>query len=165
MKRALLCAAFVLACGKKDEAPAAAKPSPSSSASVESDKPAPPAKKNDDKTTYKGSYTAKQAEVRTPDDAPKFIHPDSKDALGAGELELNVDNGIVTGKATGALGAQTVSGALEDGHLRATLTPTDGAMWGVLDADVAGSSIKGSIRASGRDGRVVREATFALEKK
>ena len=164
MNRALLLAAMLVACGKKEES--LAKPAPSAAPSASS---APvPAARVSERTLYKGTYTAKQADVRTPEDAPKFIHPDSKDALGAGDLEITVENGLATGKGSGALGAQTFSGTLEDGHLRGFLYPADTgatAMWGLLDANVEGSSIKGTVRASGRDGRVVREATFTLEKK
>jgi hypothetical protein len=155
---------LVLGCGKKEEAPAATKPQPSASAAA-SEEPKKSADAPQKSATFKGAYTAKQAEVRTPEDAPKFIHPESKDGIGAGELELTLPakHGEVTGKASGALGAQVFSGFLDEGHLTGTLTPTAGAtpmMWGIVDATVEGGSVKGTIRASGGDGRVVREATF-----
>jgi hypothetical protein len=168
MRYAALIALLLVSCGKKEPTKSEG-PSTSTAASASasaSGKAQPKA----EPTTVKGSYTAKQAEVRTPEDAPKFIHPESKEGLGAGELEINLPalQGEATGKASGALGAQVFSGFLSDGHLTGTLQPADGAspaMWGVLDATVEGSSVKGTIRASGRDGRVVRDASFTLEKK
>lgn len=168
MRYLALVALLLVSCGKKDApknepAPAtSAAPAPSAAAEKSEAKAAP--------STVKGSYTAKQAEVRTPEDAPKFIHPESKDGIGAGELEITLpgQRGEATGKASGALGAQVFSGWLEDGRLTGTLQPTGdaaNAMWGLVEATVEGGSVKGTIRASGRDGRVVREASFTLEKK
>lgn len=170
MRFAALATVLTIGCGKKEEP--APKPTPAPSASVV----AKAEEKPSAATAFKGAYTAKQGAVRTPEDAPPFVHPDSKDGLGAGELELTVPaaKGEVVGKASGALGAQLFSGWLEDGQLRGTLQPSQpsdtaanaaNAMWGVVVATVEGASIKGTIRVSGRDGRVVREATFTLEKK
>lgn len=164
MKR-LLIAALLVACSKKEpvvEKPTTAQPAASSSSAAEKPKAAP--------ATFKGAYTAKQAEVRTPSDAPAFIHPESKDGVGAGELELTLPggDGAVTGKATGALGAQIFSGWLEGTRLTGTLHPEGdaaSAMWGLVEANVEGSTIKGTLRTSNRDGRLVREAPFTLEKK
>lgn len=169
MSRWLLVAALLTACGKKDEAPKPALTAPASAAPASSSTETKAAPKVAG-ATFKGSYTAKQADVRTPEDAPKFIHPESKDGVGAGALELTLPatRGEVSGTASGALGAQVFSGWLEDGRLTGTLHPSDaapGAMWGLVDATVEGSSVKGSIRTSGRDGRVVREAPFTLETK
>lgn len=168
MKRALIALAFVVvACGKKDaptDQPAgkpAASAAPSASAAPKS---AP--------ITLKGAYASKRGEVRVASDAPAFVHPDSKDGLGEGELTITLPatNGAATGTAKGALGAQSFSGWLEDGHLTGTLHPGEGskpAMWGVVDANVEGSGdarvVKGTVRASGADGQVVREATFSLQ--
>jgi hypothetical protein len=163
VKRLVLVALLLLGCGKKETAssePTTTAPSASALPKSEAEPKAAAAAKS-----VKGAYTAKQAEVRTPEDAPKFIHPESKDGIGAGELELTLPakSGEVTGKASGALGAQVFSGFLDEGHLTGTLTPAAGAtptMWGLVDATVEGGSVKGTIRASGGDGRVVREATF-----
>ncbi|MBI2394693.1 MAG: hypothetical protein HYV09_34310 [Deltaproteobacteria bacterium] len=171
MKRALFALALVVvACGKKD-APTdqpASKPAASAAPSVSAAAPkAAP-------ITLKGAYASKRGEVRVASDAPAFVHPDSKDGLGEGELTITLPagNGAATGAAKGALGAQSFRGWLEDGHLTGTLHPDEGskpAMWGVVDATVEGSgdarSIKGTVRASGADGQVVREATFTLDKK
>jgi len=166
VRRLILVAVLLASCGKKDASP---QNEPAPAKSAEPAKSAAPARSGEP-MTVKGSYTAKQAEVRTPEDAPKFIHPESKDGLGAGELELTLPakGGEATGKASGALGAQVFAGWLEGGRLTGTLSPADGSkppMWGLVDATVEGSSVKGTIRASGSDGRVVREAPFTLEKK
>lgn len=167
MRAAVLVVALAIGCGKKEEAPTpkpAASAAPSAGPSAEAEKP------KSASATFRGSYAAKQGAVRTPDDAPAFIHPESKDGIGAGALEVTLPatRGEVTGKASGALGAQVFSGWLEDKRLTGTLHPEGdaaNAMWGMVDATVEGSAIKGVIRASGRDGRVVREATFTVEKK
>lgn len=172
MNRLLVCSFVLLlsACGKKEappsEAPAASsKPVASASASTAPEKTDAPA-------TLKGAYASKQGEVRMPADAPPFLHPESKEGLGDGELELTLPgkSGAVTGQGKGALGAQVFEGWLEDGHLTGTLRPADGAnpaMWGLVDATVEGAgaarTVKGTLRASGRDGKVVREASFTLK--
>lgn len=121
-----------------------------------------------------GAYEAKPGEVRTPKDAPTFSNT-TAGAIGKGELAMLLpatDDGAVTGKASGALGAQSFSGTIEEGRLTGTLSPADGdkdAMTGTVMATVAGKgdarTVEGTLRASGPDGRVVREAAFKLEPK
>jgi hypothetical protein len=171
-----LASMLALGCGKKDSeggGPAgkektAASGSASAFASASaSAKPAAP-------LDVTGSYEAKLGEVRTPKDAPVFSNT-TVGALGKGELALVLpaeDEGAVTGKASGPLGAETFSGTIEDGRLTGTLSPVAGeknAMTGTLVATVTGKgdarTVEGSIRASGPDGRVVRDATFKLEPK
>ncbi len=172
MKKLLIiaCLPFIaLGCGKKEEVP----PAPASSAAVSSTSAAPVASAAKPAasatSTFTGSYDAKQGEVRMPTDAPPFIHPEGKEGLGAGELTLTIrGDGPVEGKATGALGSQTFSGWLEGGKLTGTLVPEAGSptmMWGFVDAQVEGSAVNGTMRASGPDGRAVRDAKFKLEKK
>jgi len=167
--RALALAALLLvSCGKKETA-TKTEPAPAASSTSGAPKAEAPAAP-EATSTLKGAYTAKQAEVRTPEDAPKFIHPESKDGVGAGALEITMPGkrGEVTGKASGALGAQVFTGWLEDGKLTGTLYPASGSspqMWGLVDAAVESNTVKGTIRASDHDGRVVREAPFTLEKK
>ncbi len=166
--RRLLIAALLVACSKKE--PVVEKPTAPAASSSSSSAVAPTAEKPKAPATFKGAYTAKQAEVRTPSDAPAFIHPESKDGVGAGELELTLPggDGAVTGKGSGALGAQVFSGWLEGNRLTGTLHPEGdaaSAMWGLVEGNVEGSTIKGTLRTSNRDGRLVREAPFTLEKK
>ncbi len=119
-----------------------------------------------------GSYESKAGEVRTPKDAPTFSNV-ATGATGKGELTLVLpaeDEGAVTGKASGPLGAQLFSGRLEEGRLTGTLSPAEkgsDAMTGTVLGTVSGKgdarTAEGAIRASGPDGRVVRDATFKLE--
>lgn len=169
--RITIAAAIFAVCGcDKKPAPEqqpAPTPSVAASAAPTASAPAAPAE-----LTVTGSYEAKRGEVRTPGDAPPFLHPEVKEGLGQGTLTLTLPAapGPVTGTATGALGAQTLVGWVgDDGRLTATLTPAKGAtpmMWGTVDAKVEGGgaarTVSGSIRASDVDGRVVREATFQL---
>lgn len=121
-----------------------------------------------------GEYDAKAGEVRTPKDAPTFSNT-ATGATGKGELSMVLpatDDGAVTGKASGPLGAQSFSGTIEEGRLTGTLSPADGdkdAMTGIVLATVAGKgdarTVEGTLRASGPDGRVVREASFKLAPK
>jgi hypothetical protein len=122
-------------------------------------------------TIVTGAYDAKLATVRTPDDAPKFDDV-AQGALGAGDitLELPAGDGEVTGKASGALGAQVFRGQLEAGWLGGVLRGEgDAAMYGYLDATVTGAGdarvVTGTLRVSSGDGRVVRESAFTLKKK
>jgi hypothetical protein len=163
----VLIALLTISCGKKEEAAkteAQAAPSASASASAaKSEKKAAPSE-------VAGSYASKQAAVRTPEDAPPFIHPDSKEGIGEGELSMVLppESGAISGKASGALGAQTFSGWLEGDRVTGTLTPNAGAtpaLWGVVEGKNESGAVTGTIRASSSDGRVVREATFTLKKK
>ncbi len=170
---ALAWACLVVACDKK-EAGGGGAPAPSAKASVAvvasasasaSAKPAAPLE-------VSGSYEAKLGEVRTPKDAPAFSNVVTG-ALGKGELSMVLPaegDGAVTGKASGPLGGEGFSGLVEDGRLTGTLSPAAGdreAMTGVVMGTVSGKGgdrlVEGSIRASGADGRVVREAAFKLE--
>ncbi len=121
----------------------------------------------------KGSYDAKMAAVRTPDDAPKF-NDIEQGALGPGEitLQLPAGDGPVTGSITGALGTQTFSGFVEEGRVSGTFRPDAGSaprMWGWVLAEVSGEgdtrAVTGTLRASSENGRIVRESPFALKKK
>ncbi len=171
----LLSIVLVVGCGKQEAAPTEAAPKPAASASASAS--ATPKPKEAAPLSLKGSYAAKQGEVRIPEDAPPFLHPtgpEGKEALGDGELELTLPpkEGAVVGKGKGALGAQLFEGWLEGDRLNGTLRPAEGAapaMWGLVQATVEGTGdarvVKGSLRASGRDGKVVREATFTLDKK
>jgi hypothetical protein len=163
----VLIALLAVSCGKKEEAAKTeAQPAPSASASASAAR----AEKKAVSTEVAGSYASKQGVVRMPDDAPPFIHPDSKEGIGDGELSMTLpaETGAVTGKASGALGAQTFSGWLEGDRVTGTLTPNAGAtpaLWGVVEGKNDNGAVTGTIRASSSDGRVVREATFTLKKK
>ena len=118
----------------------------------------------------KGAYDAKVAAVRTPKDAPAIVDI-SEGAVGAGSFRVSLPatRGPSIGTATGALGKQTFTGFLEDGRLTGNLVPegdSETKMWGIVDATVTSKDddrvVSGTLRASSRDGRLVREASFKL---
>ena len=172
MRAWVMAAVLVCACNKdapKEEKPVAAAAS-SAKAVPSAEAPKPP-----EPTKVAGAYDAKSADVKTPKDAPPWIEPEGGGATGAGTLAftLPVADGDVDGTGDGVLGAQTFSGRLEEGRLTGTLAPKSPdaapAFWGTVDAKVEGKGearkVAGVLRASGKDGRVVREAAFTLEKK
>lgn len=171
MRSLVLIALFAVSCGKKEEAAKTeAAPQASASPSASASGSAAKSEKKGASSEVAGSYASKQGVVRMPEDAPPFIHPESKEGIGEGELSMTLpaESGAIIGKATGALGAQTFSGWLEGDRITGSLTPEAGAspaLWGVVEGKNEGGSVTGTIRASSSDGRVVREATFTLKKK
>lgn len=169
---ALVCC-VLLACGKKESGGGGeSKPTTVTSAQPVPSAETPP-KKPSVAVEVAGAYDAKIAPVRTPEDAPKYFDVEAG-ALGPGELVvvLPAEDGPVTGKASGSLGAQTFSGLLEDHRLTGTLLPDTGAtprMWGFVIAEVQGDgearTVVGTLRAGGNDGRTVRESSITLKKK
>ncbi len=93
-------------------------------------------------------------------------------ALGKGTIELSISapRGEVTGEAKGPLGAMIAAGTFDGHELRANLAPKDpksaDAMTGFLlmNGESAGP-LQGTMRVSGRDGRIVREAAVEIAKK
>ncbi len=175
---ALACAAAI-GCSKKNDAAESDKASASASAkaasaSVSASVSASASAEIAAPLTVGGAYDAKVAAVRMPKDAPPFVQPESG-ATGAGEITLVLPagaEGAVGGKASGALGEQVVTGNLEGGALNATVRPAasgDPAMTGTIEATVDGAGdarvVKGTLRASSGDGRMVREAAFIAKKK
>lgn len=161
--------------GKEGEPSAAAPVSATALPSAE-------VQKKNEPVEVKGDYDAKLGAVQVPTDAPKFVDVDVG-AVGAGTLVLSLpsDDGEVLGKANGALGEQIFSGYLEKGTLTGSLTPdvdSSGAaapdsgassrMWGVVSATVEGNGaarvVRGTVRASNQNGRIVRDAAFMLKK-
>jgi hypothetical protein len=122
--------------------------------------------------TWEGRYEAKKGSVGLP---PKVKDKaleadDGRVAAGAGTVTLTVTaDGELRGTGSGALGACTFTGKIEDGTLRATMSPEDprapGAMTGILVGALKGDAIQGEIKAAGRDGTLVREAAIELKKK
>jgi hypothetical protein len=122
---------------------------------------------------YAGTYKAK---VGTVSDYPKeakvaaWEKDAGTEAVGDGTLSLVVTRGrrVVTGEAKGALGEQTLSGDLDATELRAKVDPknpnTEPAMTGVLTGTFANGTFTGTLRVSGRNGNVVREAEIKLAK-
>lgn len=125
---------------------------------------------------FKGAYTAKVGPVEVPKAAHEKTWTDDPGsaAIGAGALDLAVTpaDGQVQGSATGALGDLLAAGTYDGKELRANLSPkdpnADNAMTGWLAAQAgdgaADGTLKGTLRVSGRDARVVREAEFTLKR-
>lgn len=123
--------------------------------------------------TYTGAYKAR---VSTVSDYPKEakVAAWEKDlgteAVGDGTITLVVTPGhrTVSGETKGALGAQTISGDLEGAELRARVDPkrpnTEPAMTGVLSGTFATGAFTGTLRVSGRNANVVREAEVKLSR-
>lgn len=145
------------------EAPtqAVASASASASAAVAENAPVPGA-------GWSGDYTAKKPSI----ELPKKITDETwkKDtgekAAGPGKLSLSVNDGVVSGTASGALGEQIVVGTFDGKSLRVSLNPKDPmlalAMTGTAVGDLSDGVIKGTLRCSGPDAVVVREASFEL---
>jgi hypothetical protein len=123
---------------------------------------------------WSGAYTAKVGAVDPPQNAKEktWAADPGGAAVGKGTLDLSVSapRGDVTGEAKGPLGDMIVAGTFDGHELRTNLEPkdpkADGAMTGfmVLTGENAGP-LKGNMRVSGRDGRIVREASVEIAKK
>lgn len=117
--------------------------------------------------SWQGSYKAELQRVELPAGGIKeWKKDDGAQASGDGKLTLEVGpEGEVTGKASGPLGEQVVSGRVEGDRLALTLTPSEpNGFQGVILAAQAPEGIKGALNASTGDSLVVRKATVALAK-
>lgn len=189
MKRRSLVALSVLVqlgllpgCGEKksDPAPAPALtasaetiPAVSASASASATPPPGPASSATAgaKGTFKGAFTAKVGSVTTPKDikdstvAPWAKDP-GKESVGPGSLEIVIEGTRVSGTGKGSLGDLVLEGMIDGNDVRAIVNPTDPnaptAMTGVFSGTVSAGKIAGTIRASGRNGNIVREASVTL---
>jgi hypothetical protein len=131
---------------------------------------APPAKTA---TAFGGTYTAKvgAVDLGKSDKAVKWPPNPAAGATGAGTIDLTVADprGDVSGQAKGPLGSQLVSGVFDGRELRANLIPNDpnadDAMTGVMTLAADGAGMRGTLRVSGRDARIVREASVEMTKK
>jgi hypothetical protein len=150
-------------------------PAPSSSvpavASTQPPRPAPSAAAAE-RTSWSGSYTAKVGAVDPPKNANEKVwtlDPGSA-AVGKGTIDVSVrERGEALGETKGPLGDMTISGVYDGKELRANLQPkdpkADGAMTGFMVLSTEGDALKGTLRVSSRDGRIVREAAVELAKK
>ena len=91
-------------------------------------------------------------------------------AIGKGTVDLTIgQRGEARGETKGALGDMTLSGTYDGQELRANLLPAnpkaEGAMTGFMVLASEGTALKGTLRASSRDARIVREANVELTKK
>lgn len=120
--------------------------------------------------TWRASFEATRGEVSLAKDHPwPAWKKDAGTRLGKGNIELVVAaDGSVTGTIGGALGELDLRGRLEDGTLRAGVTPKEpdepDAMRGTLVGTAAGAKLDATLRASSGDGLVVRTAKLGLAK-
>jgi hypothetical protein len=121
--------------------------------------------------TWTGAYEAVKGSVtlqpKVEDKAWK--EDDGKRVAGPGTVTLVVGpDGAVTGKTTGALGAQTLRGEADAEMVRATVTPDEPtsvtAMTGVLVGQRKGEVLVGRIRVAGPDATLVRESPIELRR-
>jgi hypothetical protein len=122
--------------------------------------------------SWRGEFEAKRATVTLPKGSPDatWADDDGKVAAGSGTVQLEIDpGGMVSGDVSGALGKLTIRGMLEQDALRAGLAPSDPstepAMTGVLVGKWDGKGLKGTLRVSSHDARLVRAADVQLERK
>lgn len=127
-------------------------------------------------SSWGGSYTAKVGPVAPPENAKEktWANDPGSDAVGKGTVQLNVSGprGETRGELGGPLGDLQVSGFFDGKELRANLMPKDPkaetAMTGFMVLTGEGAppaALKGTLRVSGRDARIVREAAVELAKK
>jgi hypothetical protein len=118
---------------------------------------------------WSGDYTAKKAAIELPEKVKDqtWKHDPGDKSVGPGKLTISVADGVVTGTASGALGDQVVSGTLEGKALKLTLLPKNAtaadAMTGTAVGEVGAASITGTIKCSGPDAVMIREASFELK--
>jgi hypothetical protein len=168
-------AAFQTGCAKKT---ATGSTETIASASAPAARPAASAPQSSASAKFGGTYAAKTAaiDLAKGDKVVKWPPNPASGALGTGTVDLVVvgPRGDVRGEANGPLGNMVVSGVLDGRDLRANLNPrdpnADNAMTGViaLVADGVGmnaTAMRGTLRVSGADARVVREAAVEISRK
>jgi hypothetical protein len=168
---------LVAGCSKatSHEAPTPAAPLATASAASAATHTAPSASARAGSTehsVWSGAYTSKVGAVDPPPNAKEktwTLDPGTA-AIGRGTIDLTIgERGETRGETKGALGDMTISGAYDGHELRANLVPTnpkaDGAMTGFMVLRTDGTALKGTLRASSRDARIVREAGVELAKK
>ena len=169
------------ACGDKKPDPAANPPATASASVAASSVPVPiptapvdpdlgkgppPAAKG----AFKGTFTAKVGVVTVQKDVKDTTaawgKEPGKEAVGPGTLELTIENTRVTGEGHGALGDLLLEGVIDGKEVRTVLNPKDPhtphAMTGIFTGTVKDGKITGKIRASSKNGNVVREADVTL---
>ncbi|MEZ4439399.1 MAG: hypothetical protein R3B72_09940 [Polyangiaceae bacterium] len=120
---------------------------------------------------WSGKGEVAKGEVRVPDGVPYDVWKEEKGDVATGPLEIELtvlDSGAVKGTGKGALGELSLIGVVVDQELSASLQPADpnaeGAMTGTLIAKIDGPAMEGEVRASGRDGTVVRGGKVTLKR-
>jgi hypothetical protein len=166
--KALLPLALVLACqnASKDQATAQAPAPGSAAASAAPRGPTTPAAAWYE-GSWQGGYKAELHRIETSAGGVKeWKKDDGTQSSGEGKLSLEAKaDGTVSGKASGALGEQSVSGRIEGESVALKLTPADAnGFQGVILASQAPEGIKGTLSVSTGDSLVVRKADVTLSK-
>jgi hypothetical protein len=156
---------------------ASASAAAASASSASAASPASSAKAPTGEGAWSGSYVAKVGPVAPPENAKEktWTNDPGTDAIGKGAIALSITgkHGDTQGEMTGPLGDLKISGVFDGTELRANLLPkdpkADGAMTGFMVLAASGgppaSALKGTLRVSNRDARIVREASVELAKK
>jgi hypothetical protein len=125
-----------------------------------------------ERASFSGTYTAKVGAVEPPKNANEktWVGDPGSVAVGKGAIDLVIgERGDAHGDAKGPLGEMTVTGTYDGKEMRASLIPkepkSDSAMTGFMVLTAEGDALKGTLRASNRDAKLVREATVDLAKK
>jgi hypothetical protein len=124
-------------------------------------------------TSFSGTYAAKAVAVDLGkgDKVVKWPQNPEAGAAGSGTIDLVVvdSRGQVRGEAKGPLGNLLVYGDFDGHDLRSNLVPkdpnADDAMTGVMTLVADGTAMRGTLRVSNRDARIVREASVELARK
>ncbi|HMJ55317.1 MAG TPA: hypothetical protein VK540_24750 [Polyangiaceae bacterium] len=179
----LLAAVSLLAVATSCSKDSSDKPSPAASASAAplaaaSASPASSTAKGatPEITAWSGSYLAKVGPVAPPDNAKEKAWTDDPGtaAVGPGAIALSItgSRGDTRGELTGPLGDLKIAGVFDGTELRANLVPkdpkADAAMTGFMLLATSGAppaALKGTLRVSNRDARIVREASVEIAKK
>ena len=160
-----------------DQASPATSASAAPVASASAAAPASSAKAPAAEGAWSGSYVAKVGPVAPPENAKEktWSNDPGTDAVGKGAIVLSIAgaHGDTQGDLTGPLGDLKISGVFDGTELRANLMPKDpkaeAGMTGFMVLAASGgppaSALKGSLRVSNRDARIVREASVELAKK
>jgi hypothetical protein len=117
--------------------------------------------------SWQGTYKAELHRVELPAGGIKeWKKDDGAQASGEGKLSFEVTpTGDVSGKASGPLGEQVVSGRVEGERVALTLTPVESnGFQGVILAAQSPEGIKGALNASTGDSVVVRKAQVVVAK-
>jgi hypothetical protein len=128
-------------------------------------------------SSWSGSYLAKVGPVAPPENAKEkaWTEDPGTAQVGRGSIALSIagTRGDTLGELTGPLGDLKVAGVFDGKELRANLVPkdpkADGAMTGFMllaaSEGATPASLKGTLRVSNNNARIVREASVEVAKK
>lgn len=154
--------------------PSASASAPSTTVAAATPSGAPAAPPRATTVTWTGTYTSTPGSLFVRDGGEwrgvRFRGDDASVGLGEGPLSLTVDTktGRLTGSGSGPIGDVVLSGAVVGETLTFTVTRKDARDCGLSGTGVGhvdGDSLRGTLRLSQGDARVIREAAFSLARK